>query len=1061
MTLLRPRTFRARIFRDLLVLVGGFFLVMLVVIGIVATRQVSRVVDDTLARSRRAFAGQERRQQAELRTLGLRLGSNGRFAAAVDAAVQSGDAGDLPGTAEYELKLAAAPHSLLVFTGQDGAPVAALLDARSLRDPRPAVPARLVRRLLERGDTAAFGYHFVSGRLFFVHPVPLFSGAQFTGTLTVGLPVDDAVAQQLGEGIGADVCFVAGSRCVARTAGIAEAPALGQMAGMAGHRSGERVTWGGHAYSLVANPVSIDSATPVWWVLAVPLDDVISPFRRLAVVSFSTGLLALLGALALGAALSNRLTRPVQALSAATVRVRAGDYSARVPVEEDDELGALSEGFNEMTHDLMLKDRYQAALVKTNSPEIAAELVKGTDIAPGGQNREVTILYADIRGFTTLTEGMEPQEVIAIVNGFLERAGAAVSGEGGLVDKYLGDQIMALFGAPMARGEDAVRAARAALRIQAAVAELSAQRAARGEPEFRVGIGINTGTAVAGFVGSPERLNYTVLGESVNVAARLCSVAAADEILISEATRRRLGDAFRLAHGGTRQLKGLSVPVEVFCVESLRDPEPLEDAKPSHVHGASTSTDPVDSTDSADSADSADCADCAASADAPESVGPKEASESTDAKDSRSPVAARSGPAGQSGVRGSVTAALLLLAAVVPRAGAAQELPTLQEKGVRYSSPGGWLQIAPSGRLDVTGYVPADYPSWLIPTTDAFVAPRLSLYADVFLGSHLYAFAEGRADRGEEPAPRPVQARLEQAFARWTPWAGKDFGVQAGKFATPFGAYAQRHGTSADPFIRPPLPYEYRTVICAGIAPGSARGFLTWRDEPDEFRGIGSPVIWGVPYQAGAMAFGSLHGVAARVAVMNSAPSSPPPSWNPDVSATQHPSVVAGLSAQVLPELRLGVSYDRGPYLRAKVEGPVAYGDALGDYDQELWGAEATLASGPVETHAEVFVDRWEVPNMPQDPRDLSYYLESRVKLGARAYAAARYAAIRFNRIPDGSGTAASRIPWDYYDERVELGAGLHTGRNTQLRAEYLWNIGGQPRVGSANLLSVQWSYGF
>ncbi|HET6764575.1 MAG TPA: HAMP domain-containing protein, partial [Longimicrobiaceae bacterium] len=417
MSVLRPRTFRARIIRDLLVLVGGFFVVTLVAIGLLASRQVDQVVGTTISRSRRAFAEQERQQQERLRSYSERFALSPRLAAELEAVQQGGDRGYLLGTAAYELTLANIPDALVAFTGLDGAPVSGMLNRKALADSAAAVPALLVKRVLEGGQPSAGGYHLLAGRLYFVQVTPLFSSDVPVGTLTLGTPVDDALARQLGEGVGAEVCFVAGNRCVAATDGIARSPALGQMAGMAGHRSGERVSWGGHAYSLAANAVSVDSATPVWWVIAVPLDEVIRPFRELAIASFTTGLLALLAALALGAAASQRLSRPVQALSAATARVRAGDFAARVPVEQDDELGALSAAFNGMTHDLMLKERYQAALIKTNSPEIAAELVKGTDIAPGGENREVTILYADIRGFTSLTEGMEPQRVIEIVNG--------------------------------------------------------------------------------------------------------------------------------------------------------------------------------------------------------------------------------------------------------------------------------------------------------------------------------------------------------------------------------------------------------------------------------------------------------------------------------------------------------------------------------------------------------------------------------------------------------------------------------------------------------------------
>src|SRR5205814_870235 len=128
------------------------------------------------------------------------------------------------------------------------------------------------------------------------------------------------------------------------------------------------------------------------------------------------------------------------------------------------------------------------------------------------ETRRVVSLFADVRGFTAMTEGMEPQRVIALLNEFMEAASDAIDAEGGVVDKYVGDEIMAVFGAPVSRGGDADRAVRAALRIRAAVTELNAGRAARGEAPVSVGVGINAGPAVAGNMGSPGRLNYTVLG---------------------------------------------------------------------------------------------------------------------------------------------------------------------------------------------------------------------------------------------------------------------------------------------------------------------------------------------------------------------------------------------------------------------------------------------------------------------------------------------------------------------------------------------------------------------
>ncbi|HET6764211.1 MAG TPA: adenylate/guanylate cyclase domain-containing protein, partial [Longimicrobiaceae bacterium] len=586
------------------------------------------------------------------------------------------------------------------------------------------------------------------------------------------------------------------------------------------------------------------------------------------------------------------------------------------------------------------------------------------------------------------------------------------------VDKYLGDQIMALFGAPMARGDDAARAVRAAIRIQRQVAAFSAEREARGEAPVRVGIGINTGAAVAGFVGSPERLNYTVLGESVNVAARLCSVAAADESLLSHATRQRLGEQFLLEDGGPRMLKGLSQPVDVYrLLGPANESASIADDSPDVAAGDAT---PPGDADSADGTAPPDRASSAA---------------------------------------GASAAALVLALLACPALVQGQALPTLGEAGVRYSSPGGWLQIAPSGRIDLTGYAGRRDPSWLVPTTDAFLAPRASVFVDAFLGARLYARAEARADRGEEPAPRAMQARVEQAFVRWTPLSGVDAGLQAGKFASPFGAYPQRHGGPADAFIRAPFPYEYRTVICAGIAPATARGFLTWRDQPQVFRPIGAPVIWAVPYQAGVMASGAYRGIAARVAVMNSAPSSPPPSWNPDLDADQHPSVVAGMSVQVVPELRVGLSYDRGAYLRAAVAG--LPGAETGDFDQTLWGAEASFARGRMQAQAEVFIDRWQVPHVQDDPRDVSYTVETRMGIGARSFVAARFGGIGFNRISDERTPVATSTAWDYGAHRAELAAGLATGRNTQVRAEYQLNTGGDLHGGTSGLAAVQWAWTF
>ncbi|HYJ78129.1 MAG TPA: adenylate/guanylate cyclase domain-containing protein, partial [Longimicrobiaceae bacterium] len=677
---------------------------------------------------------------------------------------------------------------------------------------------------------------------------------------------------------------------------------------MAGQPAPRRTTWQGKRLALVADRVAAGAGMQdLWRVITVPLDPVLAPFERIQRVVLVVGIGALALAVLLGIVLSRGFARPVRALVKATGRIARGDYDARVEVAGRDELGVLARSFNEMAHGLMLKERYRGVLDKVVSRDIAEELLKG-DIVLGGETRRVTTLFADVRGFTSLTEGMEPQRVIALLNEFMERASEAIDAEGGVVDKYVGDEVMALFGAPVARGDDAEAAVRAALRIRDAVAELNHERRARGEPAIGVGIGINSGPAVAGNMGSSGRLNYTVLGESVNVASRLCDVAGIGDIVVTAAVLEEIGGHVDAVSLGARALKGLSADVELFSVRGLR-PRPAP-------------------------------------------------------------------AAGAAGVATALLAALTLLAAPA----AAQRLPTLEELGVAWTSADGRWQVTPSGRLDLEGYLPGDAPPGLIRETDPFVGGRLSLLLDVFAGERVYGLLELRADRGEAPRDHGLEARVEQAFARVTPLQGRDLALQAGKFVSPFGGWPQRHHSAADPFVRPPLAYDYRTMVSARVVPGATAGFLDWKDDPATFRPVGAPPVWGAPYQLGAMVMGGWKGLAFRLAAMNSAPSSEPDEWN-DLAAGHGPSLVAHLGWQLSPELRMGASYDRGAYLEDAAEGPFPAARGPEDYLQELWGFEAAFTRGGVEARAELLLDRWEVPNLADDPRDVSYYAEARVKL--------------------------------------------------------------------------------
>jgi len=196
--------------------------------------------------------------------------------------------------------------------------------------------------------------------------------------------------------------------------------------------------------------------------------------------------------------------------------------------------------------------------------EVADELIAGR-LTLGGELREASVVFCDVRGFTALTERMEPGEVIALLNEHMTALTRVVYANGGVVDKFVGDQVIALFGVPRSTGHDAYAAVRAAREMIEARTTLNA-RAAR---PLDVGIGVASGTVVAGCLGSADRLNYTVLGERVNLAARLCAQAGRMEVLIDDATQRRLGALLAVEAVPPLALKGFSAPVVAYRLRAV------------------------------------------------------------------------------------------------------------------------------------------------------------------------------------------------------------------------------------------------------------------------------------------------------------------------------------------------------------------------------------------------------------------------------------------------------------------------------------------------------------
>jgi adenylate cyclase len=223
-----------------------------------------------------------------------------------------------------------------------------------------------------------------------------------------------------------------------------------------------------------------------------------------------------------------------------------------------------------LEQEAITRERFRRLL----SPAIAEQVLSGlVEVKKGGELRETTILFADIRGFTSMSESREPQIVVDALNEYFERMVEIVFRYEGTLDKFIGDEIMALFGSPVAHPDDPIRAVRAALEMQETLATLNERHEAQGLPPFRIGIGINTGEVVAGYIGSSQALEYTVIGDPVNTGSRLCSLAKPGQTLLSEGTVDKLEGCFELNELPREQVKGKAQPIRVFEVVGRADRE--------------------------------------------------------------------------------------------------------------------------------------------------------------------------------------------------------------------------------------------------------------------------------------------------------------------------------------------------------------------------------------------------------------------------------------------------------------------------------------------------------
>ena len=332
------------------------------------------------------------------------------------------------------------------------------------------------------------------------------------------------------------------------------------------------------------------SALPLRWrlLLTLPMINVITGLTVAALTSEGGGGGADLGldvAIAVGVAttialeltvlLSRSIQRPIADLRQATEAVMRGDFSASVPVTTGDEIGELATSFNAMVEGLAEREKIREAFGTYLDREVA-EYILSDAFDEEGIELEVSVLFTDVKDFTSFAADAEAKEVVAALNRLFEVVVPVIARHGGHVDKFEGDGLLAVFGAPEPYRDHALRSTRAAVEICRRVNE----RAEAGE--LRVGVGVNTGRVVAGAVGGAGRLNFSVIGDAVNVAARVESMTREldHDVLLTAATADAMAGAVAAESVGTHELKGVGEPVELFAPARVPVPEPEREEEP-------------------------------------------------------------------------------------------------------------------------------------------------------------------------------------------------------------------------------------------------------------------------------------------------------------------------------------------------------------------------------------------------------------------------------------------------------------------------------------------------
>jgi adenylate cyclase len=263
--------------------------------------------------------------------------------------------------------------------------------------------------------------------------------------------------------------------------------------------------------------------------------------------------------------LTRQLNHVIRVLNA----IRQGNFDQKVPITSNDEIGYTGEVINQMTDGLKERDMIKEMFGRYVAHEVRDEILSGR-IPLDGEVKEVTVLFCDLRDFTPLTASLPPKEVVAIINRYFRTMEEAIQAHQGLVLQFLGDEIEAVFGAPVSRQDHARLAVAAAQEMSKRMVQVNTELEAAGYAPLRHGIGIHSGEAVAANIGSPNRLSYALVGDTVNIASRLQGLnkVHSTEIILSGATKDRLNGDFPLISLPSTTLKGIVRSISLYTIRA-------------------------------------------------------------------------------------------------------------------------------------------------------------------------------------------------------------------------------------------------------------------------------------------------------------------------------------------------------------------------------------------------------------------------------------------------------------------------------------------------------------